>query len=40
MFIKSLNEINLIKINLQTNCQSLESSLFGDTEYKNVENCL
>ena len=40
IFIKSLNEINLIKIKLQTNWQSSEASLFYDTEYKNVKNCL
>ena len=28
IFIKSLNEINLIEINLQTHCQNFEASLF------------
>ena len=27
IFIKSLSEINLIEINLQTNCQNLEALL-------------
>ena len=37
---KPLIEINLIEINLQINCQNLEASLFYNTEYKNVKNCL
>ena len=37
-FIKSLNENNLIEINLQTDCQNLETLLLYDTEYKNVKN--
>ena len=39
IFIKSLNEIYLIEINLQTNCQKLEALFFLDTEYKNDKNC-
>ena len=38
--IKSLNKINLIEIDLQTNCQNSEAWIYKETEYKNVKNCL
>ena len=40
IFIKSLNEINLIEINLQTNCQNLEASLFRTQNIKTLKNVL
>ena len=39
-FIKSFNEINLIEINWQNNCQNLETLPLKETEYKNIKNCL
>ena len=38
--MKSLNEINLIEINLQTNSQNLGAVRLKDTEYKNVKSYL
>ena len=37
IFIKSLNEINLIEINLKTNCQNLEASLFRTQNIKTLK---
>ena len=37
IFIKALNEINLIKIKLQTNCQSSEASVFRTQNIKTLK---